>query len=657
MKYRAEIDGLRALAVLPVILFHAGFEWFGGGFVGVDVFFVISGYLITLILIDEISENNFSIVNFYERRARRILPTLFFVMLCCIPFAWLWMLPSEIESFSQSLAAVSLFFSNVMFLKESGYFAAAAEEKPLLHTWSLAVEEQYYVVFPLFLLFMWRFGRHRVFWSIAVIAALSLALSEWGWRNKPADNFYLAFTRAWELLAGSLAAFVVQRKGVQSNNVLAALGLGAIIFSIFAYDESIPFPSVYSLVPILGVVLLILFADKKTIVAKILSTKILVGVGLVSYSAYLWHQPLFAFARIQSSSAPSPYLMMILAVTSILLAILSWKFIEQPFRHKNFIGRRGIFISSAVVGAFFIVIGLVGVNYQGEYEKYWLSKQTDSVQDTYHKLMDTSPKFSNFGDNEKGEQLLGECRFNLRAINSEVEENLLKCADKHGKGVLILGDSHAKDLYGVVTSRFENPFIAGFSKGGCRPNNQKKKCYYEKVISFVKDNPQVFGKVIYEQAGFYLLEKTDGTKGSRLFFEDLALTQTVENIVPDYTQIREIREYLQSLSEFVSVVWLLPRAEPHISVRDVLKLGCNNTYAFRPNQYETFIELDNAIANEIDSMKSKKLSWLSQNAIFQFDLSADYIDCENLYWSDGDHFSVKGEIRFGERLPSNFLTQ
>ena len=151
MKYRAEIDGLRALAVLPVILFHAGFEWFSGGFVGVDVFFVISGYLITTIIISEMAEGKFSIVNFYERRARRILPALFFVMAACLPFAWVWLTPNDLKDFGQSLVAVSTFSSNILFWLESGYFDRAAELKPLLHTWSLAVEEQYYILFPIFL--------------------------------------------------------------------------------------------------------------------------------------------------------------------------------------------------------------------------------------------------------------------------------------------------------------------------------------------------------------------------------------------------------------------------------------------------------------------------------------------------------------------------
>jgi len=360
LKYRAEIDGLRALAVVPVILFHAGFELFSGGFVGVDVFFVISGYLITTILIEDIENQRFSLVNFYERRARRILPALFFVMLVCIPFAWMWMLPSQMKSFSQSLVAVSLFASNILFWRESGYFDAAAEEKPLLHTWSLAVEEQYYVLFPIFLILAWRFGKNRVFWMIVVMAAISLLLSEWGWRNKATANFYLAPTRAWELFSGSIAAFIVQKNGVQKSNILALLGLLAIIFSMFAFDESTPFPSVYALVPVLGVVLLVLYGDKETFAAKLLSTKVFVGIGLISYSAYLWHQPLFAFARIRLLEHPSTALMAALSVTSIALASFSWRYVEKPFRASSNVNQKLIFSSSLVGLIIFSMFGFVG---------------------------------------------------------------------------------------------------------------------------------------------------------------------------------------------------------------------------------------------------------------------------------------------------------
>jgi peptidoglycan/LPS O-acetylase OafA/YrhL len=361
LKYRAEIDGLRALAVVPVILFHAGFEVFSGGFVGVDVFFVISGYLITTILIEDLENQRFSLVNFYERRARRILPALFLIILVCIPFAWMWMLPNQMEDFSQSLIAVSLFASNVLFWTESGYFDAAAEDKPLLHTWSLAVEEQYYVLFPIFLFLAWRYGKDRVFWMIVVMASISLLLSEWGWRNKATANFYLAPTRAWELFAGSISAFIVQKQRAQKNNFLAMLGLSAIVFAIFFYDETTPFPSVYALVPVLGVVLLILYADEETLVAKLLSTKMFVGMGLISYSAYLWHQPLFALAKIRLFE-PSGSVFVILCITSIALAYLTWRYVEAPFRGRQSLlnSQVSVFTASVIFLASFAVFGIVG---------------------------------------------------------------------------------------------------------------------------------------------------------------------------------------------------------------------------------------------------------------------------------------------------------
>jgi peptidoglycan/LPS O-acetylase OafA/YrhL len=188
--YRREIDGLRAVAVVSVILFHTGFSPFKGGFVGVDVFFVISGYLITSIILTHKEAGTFSLLNFYERRARRILPALFFIMAVCIPFAWLWLLPGDMKDFSKSLIAVSIFASNILFWRESDYFDAAAELKPLLHTWSLAVEEQYYVLFPIFLLVMWRFAKRWTAATLTAIAILSFAIAQWGaYNNQAAASF------------------------------------------------------------------------------------------------------------------------------------------------------------------------------------------------------------------------------------------------------------------------------------------------------------------------------------------------------------------------------------------------------------------------------------------------------------------------------------
>ncbi len=359
LKYRSEIDGLRAVAVLPVILFHAGFETFRGGFVGVDIFFVISGFLITAILVEELADDRFSLTGFYERRARRILPALFVVMLVCIPLAWMWMLPRQIEEFSNSLLATALFASNILFWRESGYFAGVSDEKPMLHTWSLAVEEQYYLLFPIFLFLAWRFRRNHVFWLVLACALLSLAIGEWGWRHKPTANFYLLPGRAWELLAGSLAALAAHRRPVAGNDGLALAGLALILFAIFVFDESVPFPSLYALVPVLGAVLILLFARNGTLAARLLSNPLFVGVGLVSYSAYLWHQPLLAFARIYTFGQFDEGVRALTLAATAGLAWLSWRFVETPFRNRSHFSRRFVFASSA---AGLLAFGLVGIS-------------------------------------------------------------------------------------------------------------------------------------------------------------------------------------------------------------------------------------------------------------------------------------------------------
>ena len=427
MKYRAEIDGLRALAVVPVILFHAGFELFSGGFVGVDVFFVISGYLITTILIEDIENKRFSIVNFYERRARRILPALFVVMFIALLPAYFVMLPDELQNFGQSLVATTLFANNMLLYLTTDYWALQAEFKPLLHTWSLGVEEQYYVLFPIFLIFAWRFGKNRVFWIIVVMAAISLMLSEWGWRNKATTNFYLGPTRAWELFAGSIAAFIVQKQGVQKNNPLALLGLSAIIFSIFFYDENTPFPSVYALVPVFGVVLLVLYADKETIAAKLLSTKGFVGIGLISYSTYLWHQPVFSYSRMLSNGELSFISGLMAIFITIIFAILTWKFIEQPFRKKDILARNRLIVLITIVSIFFTSIGLI-LHFTGGFSKSFYGYSNYGSADVWTKYIErvtVGYGDNNFDDSKRVKVLVIGSSYAADFINSLDEAGIM----------------------------------------------------------------------------------------------------------------------------------------------------------------------------------------------------------------------------------------
>lgn len=361
MDYRREIDGLRALAVLPVILFHAGIETFSGGFVGVDVFFVISGYLITTIILTELAQDKFSIVNFYERRARRILPALFLIMLVCIPFAWFLLSPAELTSFSKSLIAVSLFVSNFFFWRDGGYFETAAELKPLLHTWSLAVEEQYYVLFPIFLMLFWRLGKRLILVALAIVFVASLALGQWAAYASPDLAFYLLLTRGWELLIGAFAAFHFSKArhkefGRAGSEIGGWLGVALIFCAVFSYSRATPFPGFYALVPTLGAVLIILFATQQNSVGRFIGNKVFVSIGLISYSAYLWHQPVLAFARHWLVDINSLVMFFLIGLV-LLLSTLSWKYVEIPFRTKSQYGRKYVFVISFLGALFFILVG------------------------------------------------------------------------------------------------------------------------------------------------------------------------------------------------------------------------------------------------------------------------------------------------------------
>lgn len=411
MHYRPEIDGLRSLAVVPVILFHAGFPLFSGGFVGVDVFFVISGYLITTILIEDLKAQRFSLLHFYERRCRRILPALILVTLVCIPVAWATLMPVEMKNFAQSVAAIGIFSSNFLFWKESGYFDQNAELKPMLHTWSLAVEEQFYILFPILLLTLYKFGQRIVLVAIFALLVISFLLAEWGSRQTPGAAFFLLHARAWELMLGSTAAFATMN-GVQDKlprpvlEGIGLLGLGMIFISVFFFDKSTPFPGVYALVPTVGAALILVFSGKTSLVRNILSWRLFVFIGLISFSAYLWHQPLFAFTRYRTVGAPSEITMALLVLVTFGLAWLSYAFVEQPFRRAGTANRRQVFLVSGV--GLFLMLGLGGF---GQLQNGFPQRMTQSQLNAIASV-ETSPLLEECTDSWSTHRRLAEaCRY------------------------------------------------------------------------------------------------------------------------------------------------------------------------------------------------------------------------------------------------------
>ena len=354
-RYRQDIDGLRAIAVLLVVLFHAGLPGVPGGFVGVDVFFVISGYLITVNVHGDLLADRFSIVGFYERRARRILPALF-VMMAGVAVGSALFLPDDFKLFAESAAAAALSLSNVFFFRHTGYFDQAATISPLLHTWSLAVEEQFYLAFPPLLWAAARLSRGRKGWlpgAVALAWAASFAFGLWQVAYDPRAAFYLPFDRAWELLTGALLAIGVVPAPLRrwTSEVGAALGLALIVAPALIMASDTPFPGIGALSPCLGAALIIWSGQgtglQPSTIARTLAAGPVVFVGLISYSLYLWHWPLLVFARYYTLQPPGPLIRAAVVAAAFGLATTSWWFVERPFRHRRILRRRGPLFGAA----------------------------------------------------------------------------------------------------------------------------------------------------------------------------------------------------------------------------------------------------------------------------------------------------------------------
>jgi peptidoglycan/LPS O-acetylase OafA/YrhL len=348
-RHRPEIDGLRAIAVAAVILYHATMG-LPGGFVGVDVFFVISGYLITSLIMNEIDDDSFRLTAFWERRARRILPALILVVLTCLGAAWFMLFPADFAKFGRSLAAQGLLLSNVYFWKETGYFSPTAVQ-PLLHTWSLAVEEQFYLLFPLLLIVLSRFKRCSAVWLIGGFALVSFILSVYGTYTHPLAAFYLLPFRAWELLLGALlSATSAPEKPVRwLDESLSGAGLVGILVAAIFYNKDTRFPGLAALLPCLGTGAIIWSnGSARTLVGRMLSLRPFVFVGLISYSLYLWHWPMLIFSGYWAPEELSLSARSAVIAASIVLSILSWKFVETPFRKRTVLPRRPGILAFAV---------------------------------------------------------------------------------------------------------------------------------------------------------------------------------------------------------------------------------------------------------------------------------------------------------------------
>ena len=643
VSYRSEIDGLRAIAVGVIILYHSqitilGHQLFKGGFIGVDIFFVISGYLITSIILKElITTGSFSFKYFYERRVRRILPALLFVMLVSLPFAWMYLLPSSFVDFSKSILYSLGFSSNFYFhYSDQLYGAASGLLKPFLHTWSLSVEEQYYILFPIVLLVTFKYFRKFLIYVLIFGFITSLVLAEWTSKNYPSASFYFLHTRIWELLAGSILAYIEITNGYRSkqktlNLILPTIGLFLIGHSILFFDDKMFHPSFYTLSPIIGVCLIIWFSDKNEPISKILSSKLFVLIGLISYSLYLWHYPIFAFAKVTGFVAGSVIGKMLLIPIAFICSIISYRFIEKPFRNQKYQFKKILItlLSSIILLASFnfYIIHNDGIQKRIYKNDLMFFFKTKEININFFKK-DNTKKVVMIGDSHAG------------VLNFQLNEEIKK------KNL---------SLYWFHTQMYLKDFnrIQRKTKKIAEEYNVKNNT----IHNFLKKNSDLI--VILHHRWTYLLTETETSLDNEERYKES--NRYLEAINISTSSLEERQKYIKS-GLLIQIKDIISRGHKLILVYPVPEMGFNapqllhNKHLFEKklfenstpilfDDYEVYKKRNSLIFEILDSVESPNIYRVYPHKLFcnkNFLNRCVANDDNHIFYADDNHLSVEG---------------
>lgn len=646
MKYRHEIDGLRALAIVPVIWLHAGFSGLSGGFLGVDVFFVISGFLITSILLKEIASGTFSITSFYERRARRILPALFIVAALTTPvLVAVTQSPETLRNYGASLVSVATFVSNFYFWQTSGYFGTTSELSPMLHTWSLAVEEQFYIIFPLLALWIAPLGRRWFAWSIAVILLASLVIAQVWQQADPSGNFYLLPSRAWELMAGSLASLIFSGRYIDKisknvSNLLALIGVFLIIASYIAFTPQTAHPSFLTVVPVTGTVLVLLFARADNLTGRCLSVPLFIQIGIISYSLYLWHQPVFALSRIHTGGHLGVPMALAGIVLTVVLSLLSYRFIETPFRNRQRFIRPQVFSASA---AGLIVAGVTGLLFINNVP---LRKYIEPENMARFETLATAHA------SHTSQPMVDEpCKIWSPVLDAAFTKKFEQCHQQHGQAIFVIGGSHGMDLYNAIAVNSPHKFVVSVSRGFCRAhgyNGNPKDlphCQYEDFRQFATKYGDAIKLVLYTQTP------------DRLFVNNDIHDKNGNEINEQY--VSDLVRYLTSLKVDhnlnVAVIGMLPPITKNPVDWDYRQSLKQQAAEYRsPVAEERARQLDKLLGNRLSDAG---IRYISKFEGMQLEYPDDLIIDGALTYSDKRHLSQHGEKVFGERLWTHLKEQ
>ena len=634
-KYRSDIDGLRAIAVLSVVGFHA----FGvkGGYAGVDIFFVISGFLISTIIFQSLDASSFSFVEFYQRRIRRIFPSLLLVLSACLIFGWLALFADEYQELGKHVVAGASFISNLILWGESGYFDLAAEKKPLLHLWSLGIEEQFYIFWPLVIWILWR-HRNHLLWVIVAIGCISFGLNLWIVGFDSVAAFYSPLTRFWELLIGSIVAYLLlyKKESIEVirkfSNTYSLIGLLLVALSIAFLSKDLAFPGWWALIPVSGAALLICAAPGSVIGEKVLSNPILVWFGLISFPLYLWHWPLLAFVRVLSGH--SRWLINSAVVLAIFFAWLSYRYIERPIRQNRKL--KSIFLISGMLCVAllaFVIYSFGGIP-------------------------------SRINDGQGGE-LANQYRSQLEwpeSLNRNSE-----CIEKYGADqYCLVGDSNLPPTAALIGDSHANHFYIGLNEhvkksggnlillgaGGCppffemdrvtKPPAPNLNCYQRNArpFKFVMDSPHI--KTVFLAFRHNLTLEDDF-----IFRDRLGEIQSVDNRQNTIDALTRTIKTLESRGKRVVLIYDMPELNFDIKRCALKRPHFSSQTTCALNQVEAISDFDgyNYVIGAIERSTNVKIFDTRPYVKNNFPVDGR----GNLNYRDSTHLSQHGSMFFADK--------
>ncbi len=663
-KYRPDIDGLRAVAVLSVVAFHAFPAWMKGGFIGVDVFFVISGFLISTIIFENLDKGTFSFADFYIRRIKRIFPALLFVLIAVFAFGWLALLADEYKQLGKHMAAGAGFISNIILWDEAGYFDNSAETKPLLHLWSLGIEEQFYIVWPFVLYLAWK-KKFNLLTLTILVGFISFYLNLKGIKKDAVATFYSPQTRFWELLAGSILAWFalykgdafvdyklkidgllskviytesVEADGKTLSNVFSFAGSFLLVYSFWRITKDVSFPGKWAVIPVVGVILLILAGPQAWINRKILSNKIAVWIGLISFPLYLWHWPLLSYARIVEGEVPSRSIRIVAVVFSIVFAWLTYRLVERPIRFG-----RGGKAKVAILVVIMLHLGVLG------YITY--------IKDGY----DNRSSIKGFINNKK--ELLrtpasDEACLSYVSLKSPLFPYCRFTNVNSDETVAVIGDSHAHVAYAGISeflaSRGKNTVL--LANSSCPPflgsptgNNQTEleACAnrVEQLLKVIETKNDINKVFIFTRGPIYITNTEPLSGEKKISVVNISLSQFVRSAQSSFDRLKSKGKTVFYVSENPELNF-----HPDSCLIRPFKVIANNCTILKESVYARQADYRSAFSS------IQNITYIDSLSVFcPSDKCVIFDEKGSLLYADDDHLSVAGSRFQVNRLLSPYL--